>query len=241
METESLLVIRMKRLWQRLYVRLYRRGNVLRLRIYQQKWKQRNLAKRRGQYRRAAANQYAKDKHKILGRNAKYHARVRPHRLAYLVEWRKQHVDHARRIQKAWRELHSKQIVAKQRAWYQKNRLHAIAHRDRRRARLKGAEGIYTAADVERLFTSQQGRCFYCGKDLESFHVDHKIPISRGGMNSSENLCCACRWCNLSKSDRLISEWLGYLKAVDEKSYRRVRENIQAMLAVPIKRKILGH
>ena len=48
--------------------------------------------------------------------------------------------------------------------------------------------------------------CVYCGtKDCE-FHIDHVIPVSRGGTNDPENLAAACKSCNLSKSDKLVSE-----------------------------------
>jgi 5-methylcytosine-specific restriction endonuclease McrA len=50
--------------------------------------------------------------------------------------------------------------------------------------------------------------CRYCGAhDLLS--VDHVVPVSRGGLNDLSNLAAACRPCNSSKRDRLLSEWSG--------------------------------
>lgn len=53
------------------------------------------------------------------------------------------------------------------------------------------------------------GRCVYCGQvtpDSER-HVDHVVPIIRGGVNRPPNLVAACRTCNLSKRDHTIPEW----------------------------------
>jgi len=40
---------------------------------------------------------------------------------------------------------------------------------------------------------------YYNGPDVISFHLDHIIPISKGGQNTVENLVLCCRHCNLSK------------------------------------------
>ena len=51
--------------------------------------------------------------------------------------------------------------------------------------------------------------CYLClnpilfGKD----HLEHKMPISRGGSNLYENLEVACAKCNLSKSDKTEEEY----------------------------------
>lgn len=41
----------------------------------------------------------------------------------------------------------------------------------------------------------------------ESYHIDHVVPISRGGANSIGNIVAACGSCNSSKNDRLLTEW----------------------------------
>lgn len=39
-------------------------------------------------------------------------------------------------------------------------------------------------------------------------HIDHVIPRSRGGTDDMDNLAVSCAPCNLSKGDKLLSEWL---------------------------------
>jgi hypothetical protein len=47
-------------------------------------------------------------------------------------------------------------------------------------------------------------RCFYCGRDLvdwtgPNMHLDHKIALSKGGIDSESNLVASCPECNLEK------------------------------------------
>jgi hypothetical protein len=46
----------------------------------------------------------------------------------------------------------------------------------------------------------QNGECYYCHAPLQNkYHVDHRIPVSRGGGDGPENLACACPTCNMRK------------------------------------------
>ena len=47
--------------------------------------------------------------------------------------------------------------------------------------------------------------CAYCGAPSE--HIDHIVPLSRGGKHSIGNLTGACKSCNLSKAAKFITEW----------------------------------
>lgn len=51
--------------------------------------------------------------------------------------------------------------------------------------------------------------CFYCNDVFNSklAHVDHVVPLSRGGQHSVTNFCVSCPKCNLSKNDKLVEEW----------------------------------
>lgn len=47
--------------------------------------------------------------------------------------------------------------------------------------------------------------CAHCGLTEGKFHVDHIIPLSRGGRDEPENLQFLCVRCNLKKSNRYDS------------------------------------
>ena len=56
---------------------------------------------------------------------------------------------------------------------------------------------------------SQPKVCVYCNVKCEdSFHVDHIVPLSRGGEHAISNLAIACPTCNLSKNNKLVEEWI---------------------------------
>lgn len=46
-------------------------------------------------------------------------------------------------------------------------------------------------------------RCRYCGRGATDegvrLHIDHRVPVSRGGTNDMSNLVTACQKCNLGK------------------------------------------
>jgi hypothetical protein len=48
--------------------------------------------------------------------------------------------------------------------------------------------------------------CAYCGSrpGSDHLHVDHLVPITKGGSDNTENLCCACETCNRRKSNAII-------------------------------------
>lgn len=69
-----------------------------------------------------------------------------------------------------------------------------------RRAREVGAEGKFTKAEVKALFERQRGKCAYCSKSIrDGYHVDHIVPLARGGSNWITNISLACAKCNTSK------------------------------------------
>lgn len=73
-----------------------------------------------------------------------------------------------------------------------------------RRARSKNSSGKHKTADIKWLWDQQKGRCVFCLKLLEpkKFHVDHHIPLAKGGSNDRSNLRLLHKKCNLQKSAR---------------------------------------
>lgn len=50
--------------------------------------------------------------------------------------------------------------------------------------------------------------CRYCGGPAVPLHIDHVVPVSRGGATTLRNLVVACRKCNLAKGAKLVTEWV---------------------------------
>lgn len=124
---------------------------------------------------------------------------------------------------RAWHEANRERKKIANRVWYtgntervaEYNRTHQDAKRKSkasaqraRAARKRNAEGHHTAEDVRAQHKAQKGKCYYCKSSVgDKYHVDHVVPLSRGGANGPENLVIACGTCNMSKRDKLPHEW----------------------------------
>lgn len=100
------------------------------------------------------------------------------------------------------------------RRWRQENPDAARAITRRAKAARKGATGSFTVADIDRLKLAQKGKCCYCRKPLLKYHIDHIIPVSKGGSNYPSNLQLLCPPCNQSKKDKLPEDFarkMGFL------------------------------
>jgi len=95
------------------------------------------------------------------------------------------------------------------RLWSAANRETTRQRTRARRAAKGGAGGSVDLGYLSLLFEAQSARCSYCHAPLGADrHLDHRVPLSRGGRHTSDNVCWACARCNLSKHDHLYpSEW----------------------------------
>lgn len=143
------------------------------------------------------------------------------------ADWREANKSTAYERWKAFRERHRENISAKLQAYYQANKakivsrtkayaianpekrkLHAISVQSRRRYRLLKSEEHFTPKDVDRLKKLQRMNCANCGGSLKyGFHVDHRIPVSKGGDNGPGNIELLCPECNIAKSAKLPHEF----------------------------------
>lgn len=77
--------------------------------------------------------------------------------------------------------------------------------------RKREAPGGHTSAELETLKRTQKG-CWWCGKPItDQHHIDHVVPLSRGGSNDISNLRVTCPPCNARKKDKLPAEFAGRL------------------------------
>jgi 5-methylcytosine-specific restriction endonuclease McrA len=52
------------------------------------------------------------------------------------------------------------------------------------------------------IFRRDNHRCQYCGRTSSNMTADHVVPRTLGGVDSWENLVCACHDCNSRKGDK---------------------------------------
>lgn len=112
-------------------------------------------------------------------------------------EWRKANPD-------KMREIHRKWVAAHPEYW-------RVAEQ-RRRARERSAPGKHGVRDIRKQLKAQRSKCYWCKVRLGvAYHVDHVIPLCKGGSNGPENIVLACAPCNLSKGQKMPSEFAGRL------------------------------
>ena len=149
---------------------------------------------------------------------------------AYWAEYRKQNKDKIRSWQDASRQPRQAEYNRRQREalradperrqrkaekceeWRRANRERARTYVRNRRAALKGCGGTHTKADIDKLYKEQNGQCFYCGQGLSDYHVDHFVPVAKGGSNDPANLVIACRRCNQSKADKMPWDFIEQMR-----------------------------
>ena len=111
---------------------------------------------------------------------------------------------------KKWREKNAARIKKYNANWQKENPDRVRAASLNYKARKANADGSHTAEDVRNQYKHQKGRCYWCNKPVgDTYHVDHVIPLDKGGSNGPENLVIACPVCNLSKGSKLPHEWDG--------------------------------
>jgi 5-methylcytosine-specific restriction endonuclease McrA len=56
----------------------------------------------------------------------------------------------------------------------------------------------------QRIYDRDRGQCQHCNTpvNLNDCHIDHKTPLSKGGMNIDENLRTLCVICHTLRADR---------------------------------------
>jgi 5-methylcytosine-specific restriction endonuclease McrA len=91
------------------------------------------------------------------------------------------------------------------------------AHTERcaeRKRRKRAGGGRMPSGYIARLFEKQQGQCAACKCELRvnGQHVDHVVPIARGGKHCESNVQLLCPLCNLRKNSKPFAEFLKVLE-----------------------------
>lgn len=160
---------------------------------------------------------YNENKEKFLVDCKKYREENKEKIAECKKEWARKNRERKSNQERAWREKNAKQNREMKKKWYRLNRDRVYSNLLKRRSQKHFVrfEGIRRKELLDR----DNWECQCCGvkvhdksyggnehrelwDDDRKAHIDHIIPISKGGDSTPENLQVLCRTCNLSKRDK---------------------------------------
>ena len=143
------------------------------------------------------------------------------HRAA-VRKWRKNHPEAARADSRKAHHRHRAERNRKAKIYYAANREEALANAaawrkanpekmcDYSRARQARKRGAPVVEDIRRadIWERDGGICYLCGLpcDPDNWHLEHLIPLSRGGNHSADNVAASHPECNRAKGTRTPDE-----------------------------------
>lgn len=149
---------------------------------------------------------YAADSKRGLEINARYVARNPEKIRAYKARWHMENAELVRQRARDWAASNPERQKA--------NLARSFA---RRRALERSVPGTFDAESMRQMYEDQDGLCAYCEVPLHGrFHVEHMVPLSRGGSNYWHNVALACPECNATKGNKTVKEFFDVLKEVQD-------------------------
>lgn len=127
-------------------------------------------------------------------------------RAAYSA-WRAANDDRWRKYYAEWRARNQRRVAMRAAAWYIANRERhrvspglACQYTAIRRARKRNAP-VVEQISRSKVWERDGGRCHICGRkaDPNNWHLEHIVPLSRGGEHSMRNVAVSHPACNLRK------------------------------------------
>jgi 5-methylcytosine-specific restriction endonuclease McrA len=139
---------------------------------------------------------------------AAYRAANQERVLAAERRHREANAERIRQNYKRWIAANAERARRVAAEWKKANAEHVRALKAAYKARRRGADGTFSRQDVKYLFVAQRGRCAYCKAQLKkAYHIDHIVPLSKGGANFRRNIQLTCPPCNMRKHDKLPEDF----------------------------------
>jgi len=69
-------------------------------------------------------------------------------------------------------------------------------------------------------------KCAYCGSE-ENLTLDHIVPQSKGGTDTTKNVICCCHSCNQDKAHTPWEDWYSSQSFFNEERYKKIKNWIK--------------
>lgn len=149
---------------------------------------------------KACKKQYHQDNAEhISAQRKQYYQANKEHKAEYMKQYNIDNAVHRAEYNKQYYQTPQGKAVMK------------AGSQNRRTQKLQNG-GTHTGKQILALFNQQSGVCPYCKAKLHKsgknkYHIDHVMPLSKGGNNDISNIQLLCAKCNLTKSNKLPEEF----------------------------------
>jgi 5-methylcytosine-specific restriction endonuclease McrA len=147
---------------------------------------------------------YQENKDRILENSQRWNDKNRDKLSEYYKDYYRRNKEKVLTYSKQYRQKNLEHLTQKSKEWKQRNKAKVRSYRAKRNF-FKHKNGLFKISEkeIDRLLSK---KCYLCG-EKDSEHIDHVIPLSRGGSHSIGNLLGACSACNLSKGAKLLIQY----------------------------------
>ncbi len=137
---------------------------------------------------------------------------------ARLKEWREKNKEHRAEYRRQYNAAHREENIAAKREWNMKNKDHTKKYQQQyaeanraavnlRTAKRKAAKRAATVGKIDVALLLRDMICGICRDFIDfEYHIDHIIPLAKGGAHAQENLQVAHPACNIRKRDKMPNE-----------------------------------
>lgn len=149
---------------------------------------------------------YTAHRDECKANNAIYSAGHKDERAASDTAYRASHRDEIRTYGRAYSVTHKDERKASNAHWQKEHPERKAASCHNRRVFLGSVR--LTADVIQEVKAEYGGLCPYCNRPILKGHIDHIVPVSKGGTNERDNLVWACAPCNESKRNKSLLEFM---------------------------------
>jgi len=163
--------------------------------------KHRYFEEHREQYRAYARRYRKRNPKKVRASLRRWREGHKEERRIYLGFWREKNPEKVSAYNQSYRQKHYQEDLARKRCYRKDHREKIRAQNSRRRAQRRSLPDTLATDQINQLF--EMGRTIYPGEKL---HLDHVVPLSKGGGTTRANVHVIPASLNMSKHDKLPGE-----------------------------------